>query len=238
MHLINDAAVQIGDVHYSRGPSTSDTTTAKVVALVLLLWFLAVATVGHAGLLVGSPFSVIGGFVTGTTVLLCVLGLTIPALRAWLSGLPLRLLVMMHVLRIIGVAFLVSNAAPGGLPDAFAQRAGYGDIFAAITALVLAVGFLPAVSRFRRRLLLAWNVLGMVDLVVAVGTNFLIQLSGSASMGPLVTAPLVYVPFYFVTLLLFVHLVIFYRLATGTLASEGAPIQAPPQTDSNQFHGP
>jgi hypothetical protein len=28
-------------------------------------------------------------------------------------------------------------------------------------------------------------------------------------------------PFYFVPLLLFMHLVIFYRLATGTLASEG-----------------
>ena len=231
MPVINGAALPVGDVLHSRGRSTRDTTTPKVVALVLLLWFLAVATVGHAGLLVGSPFSVIGGFITGTTGLLCVLGLTVPALRTWLSGLPLRLLVMMHVLRIIGVAFLVSNAAPGGLPDAFAQRAGYGDIFAAITALVLAVGFLPAVTRFRRRLLLAWNVLGLIDLVVAVGTNFLIQLSGSPAMEPLVTAPLVYVPFYFVPLLLFVHLVIFYRLATGALAAEGAPDQSVPDDD-------
>ncbi len=70
-------------------------------------------------------------------------------------------------------------------------------------------------------MLLAWNVLGLTDLLVAVGTNFSIQLSGSSAMDPLVTAPLVYVPFYFVPLLLFVHLVIFYRLATGALASEG-----------------
>jgi hypothetical protein len=223
MTVVKAAAEELSPVRYSRESTTSDAATPQVVAIVLLLWFLAVAAVGHAGLLVGSTFAVIGGYVAATTVLLCVLGLTIPALRGWLRGLPLRLLVLMHILRFIGVAFLVSSAAPGGLSDTFAKRAGYGDIFAAITALVLAIGFLPAVSRPRRQMLLAWNVLGLADLLVAVGTNFSIQLSGSPAMAPLVTAPLVYVPFYFVPLLLFVHLVIFYRLATGALASEGTP---------------
>jgi hypothetical protein len=223
MTIVKAAEARLSRVPISRHPSPSDDTTPKVVGLVLLLWFMAVATVG---LLVGSGVPVIGGYVAGTTVLLCVLGLTVPALRTWLSSLPLRLLVMMHVLRFIGVAFLVSNAAPGGLPDTFAQRAGYGDVFAAITALALSVGFLPAVTRSRRRLLLAWNVLGLADLLVAVGTNFSLQFAGSPAMAPLVTAPLVYVPFYFVPLLLFVHLVIFYRLATGALASEGPPDHA------------
>ena len=158
------------------------------------------------------------------------LGLTIPALKAWLCRLPLRLLVMMNVLRLVGVAFLVSAAAPGGLPDTFAQSAGYGDIFAAVTALVLAVGFLPAVTPFRRRLLLAWNVLGMADLLVAEGTTISVLLSGGTAMAPLGTAPMVYVPYFFVPLLVFVHLVIFYRLATGMLASEGMPDQALRQT--------
>jgi hypothetical protein len=223
MAIVKTAAVPLSPVPCGHEPATSDAATPKVVAIVLLLWFSAVAAVGHAGLLVGSTFPVIGGYVVGTTILLCVLGLTIPALRVWLCGLPLRLLVLMNVMRLIGVSFLVSSAAPGGLPDTFAQRAGYGDIFAGITALVLAVGFLPAKTWFLRWLLLAWNVLGLADLIVAVGTNFLIQLSGSSAMAPLVTAPMVYVPFYFVPLLLFVHLVIFYRLATGTLASERTP---------------
>jgi hypothetical protein len=200
--------------------SARDATTARVVAVALLVWFLAVAGVGHAGLLVGAPAALVGGYVVGVTTLLCVLAISLPALRGWLCGLPLRGLVLLHFVRFIGVSFLVSSGAPGGLPDRFAVPAGYGDVFAAITALVLAVGFLPAVTRSRRRLLLAWNVLGLADLLLAVGTGVSIQLSGGTAMAPIVTAPLMYVPFYFVPLLLFVHLVIFYRLAVNELGSE------------------
>jgi hypothetical protein len=224
------AAEQLSPVLLGREPSASDSATSQAIAIVLLLWFLAVAAVGHAGLLVGSKIPVIGGYIAGTTALLCVLALTIPPLKLWLCDLPLRLLVMLNVLRLVGVAFIVSAAAPGGLPDTFAQSAGYGDIFSAVTALVLAIGFLPAVTRFRRRLLLAWNVLGMADLLVAVGTTISILLSGSTAMAPLGTAPMVYVAYFFVPLLVFVHLVIFYRLAAGELASEGMPGQALRQT--------
>ena len=204
--------------------STENRKTPKVVAIVLVVWFLSVAAAGHAGALIGSPAPLIGGYVVGITLLLCVFGLTIPPLRSWLLSLELRFLVLLHFVRFVGIAFLVSSATEGGLPAVFAERAGYGDIFAAITALALAVGFLPAISRFRRRLLLSWNVVGIVDLLQAVGTGVSIQLSGSSAMAPIVTAPLMYIPFYFVPLLMFVHLVIFYRLAIGALESERAPL--------------
>lgn len=199
--------------------SIEERTIPKVVAVFLLLWFLSVAAAGHAGVLIGSPAPLIGGYVVGTTLLLCVLGLTILPLRVWLLSLELRFLVLLHFVRFIGIAFLVSSATEGGLPTAFAERAGYGDIFAAITALALAVGFLPATSQFRLGLLLFWNVVGVVDLLQAVGTGVAIQLSGSSAMTPIVTAPLMYIPFYFVPLLMFVHLVIFYRLAINALES-------------------
>ncbi|MGF1481370.1 MAG: hypothetical protein ACFB4I_18125 [Cyanophyceae cyanobacterium] len=193
--------------------STEDRTTAKFVAVILLLWFLGVAAVGHAGLLIGAPAPLIGGYVVGVTLLLCVLGFTILPLREWLLSLELRFLVLLHFVRFVGIAFLVSSTTTDGLPTVFADRAGYGDIFAAITALTLAVGFLPAINQFRRRLLLLWNIVGVADLLQAVVTGVTIQLSGSSAMAPIVTAPLMYIPFYFVPLLMFVHLVIFYRLA-------------------------
>ncbi|MBW4654597.1 MAG: hypothetical protein KME20_16390 [Kaiparowitsia implicata GSE-PSE-MK54-09C] len=204
--------------------STEDRTTPRVVAISLLLWFLGVAAAGHAGVLIGSPAPLVGGYVVGTTLLLCALGLTIPPLRVWLLSLELRFLVLLHFVRFIGIAFLVSSATEGGLPAIFAERAGYGDIFAAITALALAVGFLPATSQFRRGLLLSWNVVGVVDLLQAVGTGVAIQLSGSSAMASIVTAPLMYIPFYFVPLLMFIHLVIFYRLAINALEPEGAQL--------------
>ena len=198
--------------------STENHTTPKVVAIVLVLWFLGVAMIGHTGVLLGSPAPLIGGYVVSMTLLLCILGFVVSPLRSWLLSLELRFLVLLHVVRFVGIALLVSSAAESGLPGIFADRAGYGDIFTAITALALAVGFLPAVSRFHRRLLLLWNVVGIVDLLQALGTA---QLSGSSAMAPIVTAPLAYIPLYLVPLLMFVHIVIFYRLAVGALDSEG-----------------
>ena len=203
------------------GQSVDNTMTPKVIALVLVVWFLTVAIAGHAGLLIGSPAFVPGGYVVLTTLILCTLALTVKPLRAWLLSLNLRFIVLMHFVRFAGIAFLVSSQSNNGLPALFANRAGYGDIFAAITALALAAGFLPAVNRFRRRLLLVWNVIGILDLFLAVGTGVSIQLSGSEAMAPIVTAPLMYVPFYFVPLLLITHLLIFYRLAVGTVNAEG-----------------
>ncbi|ESA36366.1 hypothetical protein N836_00400 [Leptolyngbya sp. Heron Island J] len=197
--------------------STKKSATPKVVAIVLMLWFLGVAVVGHTGVLVGAPTPFIGGYVMSVTLLFCILGISVSPLRSWLLSLELRFLVLLHVVRFVGIALLVSSAAEGGLPQIFADRAGYGDIFTAITALALAVGFLPAVSRFHRRLLLLWNVVGIVDLLQALGTA---QLSGSSAMAPIISAPLAYLPLYLVPLLMFVHIVIFYRLAIGALDSE------------------
>jgi hypothetical protein len=202
------------------------TTTSKIVALILVIWFLSVATIGHAGLLVGASALLIGGYVATATGMLCVLALTVRPFRFWLLQLELRLLVLMHFVRFVGIAFLVSSASADSLPDLFANRAGYGDIFAAITALALAVGFLPANNQFHRQLLMAWNIVGLLDLLLAVGTGVSIQLSGSEAMAPIVTAPLMYIPFYFVPLLLFIHLVIFYRLAIRTAIKESTSMQS------------
>jgi len=201
-------------------------TISKIAALILVIWFLSVATIGHAGLLVGAPALLTGGYVATTTGILCILALAVQPFRSWLVQLDLRLLVLMHFARFVGIAFLVSSASADGLPDLFANRAGYGDIFAAITALALAVGFLPVTNQFRRQLLMIWNIVGMLDLFLAVGTGVSIQLSGSEAMAPIVTAPLMYIPFYFVPLLLFIHLMIFYRLATGTARADVTGMQS------------
>ena len=76
-----------------------------------------------------------------------------PAAQPWLLAL--------QVWRIEGVAFLVLFAL-GQLPALFALPAGIGDLAIGVTA--------PLVARnlHRRNLALAWNVLGLADLVVAV----------------------------------------------------------------------
>jgi len=57
----------------------------------------------------------------------------------------LRPLLMLHSFRFIGLAFLVPGVVSPGLPPAFAHSAAYGDIVAAILAL-LSLLWLPSAA--------------------------------------------------------------------------------------------
>jgi hypothetical protein len=76
----------------------------------------------------------------------------------------LRPLLILHSFRFIELAFLVPGVVSPGLPAAFAQSAGYGDIIAA-TLAVLAVISLPSAAG----VVIAWifSIWGSVDLLNA-----------------------------------------------------------------------
>ena len=59
-----------------------------------------------------------------------------PELRLRSRAEALRPLLILHSFRFIGLAFLVPGVASLDLPSAFAQSAAYGDIIAAIVALL------------------------------------------------------------------------------------------------------
>lgn len=73
-------------------------------------------------------------------------------------------LLLLHGFRFIGLAFLVPGVVSPNLPSAFAAPAAYGDLIAAILALLA----LPAL-RHRIGLALVWvfNVWGTADLIYA-----------------------------------------------------------------------
>jgi hypothetical protein len=64
-------------------------------------------------------------------------------IRQWAEA--LRPLLVLHSFRFIGLAFLVPGVVSPDLPSAFAHSAAYGDIIAAILAL-LALILLPSAS--------------------------------------------------------------------------------------------
>src|SRR3974377_1192685 len=59
-----------------------------------------------------------------------------PELRLRQRSEALRPLLILHSFRFIGLAFLVPGVVSPDLPSAFAQSAAYGDIIAAILALL------------------------------------------------------------------------------------------------------
>ena len=84
-----------------------------------------------------------------------------PELRIRQRAEALHPLLILHSFRFIGLAFLVPGVVSPDLPSAFAHSAAYGDIIAAILAL-LALILLPSTSG----VVIAWifNVWGTADL--------------------------------------------------------------------------
>jgi hypothetical protein len=87
-----------------------------------------------------------------------------PRLRDRPRNEALRPLLILHTFRFIGLAFLIPGVVSPDLPSAFALAAGYGDIIAALLALLAL-----AALRSKLGILLVWafNIWGSADLLNA-----------------------------------------------------------------------
>jgi hypothetical protein len=145
----------------------------------LLAWLLIALVLGLSGAL-GSP--------SGPPIGLG-LAIALPLLTYWLDGrrghplfrgiarLDAPTLAVLQTFRVLGLVFIVAWWR-GELPAGFALPAGIGDVLVGLAAPFVAV----AVARRgvgARGLFIAWNVFGLVDLIVAVSSGI------THSSGPL-----------------------------------------------------
>lgn len=91
--------------------------------------------------------------------------------RKLIDATPLWWLVAIQTYRIVGAEF-VALWANGDLPSVFALPAGFGDIFTGVLAVPVALSAARDPLRARGGVLL-WNVIGILDFLVAIGTGFL-----------------------------------------------------------------
>ena len=186
------------------------------IALATTGIYAATATpVPVVGIMVGLPVIVIGAAALLST-----------GVRETLLALPVPLLIGLNALRIFPGAFMVLLASQGQLSGPFPQSAGWGDIVVGLTAIPLTFAVARSFAG-NRGTVLAWNILGTLDLVAAVGLGVIsapgspLQILGgsvgSAAMWslPWSNIPTLLVPFYLIT-----HGVILARLArVGTVSS-------------------
>jgi len=187
----------------------------SVVIAALALWLSLTIFLGSQGAFVASPDS---------PPLRLFLGLAIPlaafftayfrwsAFRAFILGADLRLVSAIQAWRWGGLGFL-SLYANGGLPWLFAFPAGLGDMAIGFTAplIVLALIRDPLFAASRRYVM--WNLLGIVDFVVAVSMGVLCSgflpgitaLMGNITTGAMARLPLVLIPTYMVPFFIMLH---------------------------------
>ncbi len=123
----------------------------------------------------------------------------------WLAEKPIHQalipLIFPHAFRYMGMVFLVPGVVARPLPGAFATPAAYGDLVAAVLALLALIALRTG---WARALALVWlfNIVGTVDLLNALRQANVVPDFGAAW----------YIPTFFVPLLLVTHFMIFARL--------------------------
>jgi hypothetical protein len=192
---------------WSTGPGAT-----PVVALVLAVWLALVVLLGLNGAFVTPAGALPVPIALGVTVPLMVffagLWLSRPFRDLVLSA-DLRLMLGIQAWRFAGFGFLALYAYRI-LPGMFALPAGVGDIAIGLTAPWLLVALIRRPGFAASRAFVAWNVLGVLDLVVAVGTGALGSLlaagvAGEVTTRPMTQLPLVLIPGFLVPVFIMLH---------------------------------
>ncbi len=192
---------------------TNQSRFTTVITAVLVSWFLLALSASWFGVFSDPqrPPLLLGAAAVVPVLIFAAWYVRSEALRRFIVEIALRALTMLQTGRVAGVLFVMLYLR-GLLPGVFALPAGWGDIAIGATA-PLAAWFVTAQRDFRREVFVWWNVLGILDLVVAVTLGVLASPAFSAgATGPVTTElmaqfPLSLVPTFFVPLYLILHII-------------------------------
>jgi hypothetical protein len=146
---------------------------------------------------------------------LCIAAYVWPRLKAMDSVAAQRAIATFHSFRFFGLVFILPGFVGPNLPHAFAAPAAYGDFAAGLLAIL---ALLTVRVRFVFwPLVLAFNLIGLADLVLDTATAIRIDLpSAAGQLGAAYAIPMLYVPALFWT-----HLIALWLL----LRSARAPVR-------------
>lgn len=198
-------------------PVASGTTLA--VAAVLAVWFALILALGAGGAFATPP---------GMLPLPIAIGVTAPVIvflgaywvsrrfREFVLAADLRLITGIQAWRAAGFGFLALYAY-GVLPGLFALPAGLGDIAIGVTAPWIILALIRQPGFATSKTFLVWNLLGLLDLVVAVSTGALgsglaTGIAGEITTRPMGELPLLLIPAYLVPVFIMLHLTALFQV--------------------------
>ncbi len=202
-----------------------------IIGVVLVVWLAAVFLLSAAGVFLRPA---------GTAPIPILLGVAVPLVvflvaywssarfRAFILGLNLPLAAAIQAWRFAGLGFLALYAY-GILPGAFAWPAGLGDIAIGVTAPWVVLALIRRPGFAKGATFVVWNLLGILDLVVAITTGALSSVlassaPGAVTTGPMAQLPLVLIPAYLVPLFVMLHLAALFQ-ARRHAPTEQEPVE-------------
>ncbi len=193
---------------------------APGVGIAFALWLLLVFGLATAEVFVAPPgkppLALLIAAIAPILAFLGAVSLSRP-FRELVLAADLPLLTAMQAWRFAGFGFLALSAQ-GLLPAYFAWPAGLGDMAVAVAAPWMALALVRRPGFAAGRAFVTWNVLGILDLVVAVSLGALGPLlSGGAASAPtglMARLPLALIPGYLVPAFIVLHLTALMRART------------------------
>jgi len=182
------------------------------VASAITVWFALVVSFGAAGAFVGPP---------GRPPIPMAIGVGVPlvfffgflrlsqSFRQFVLSIDLRLIAAIQAWRWAGLGFL-SLYAQKVLPAVFALPAGLGDMAIGFAAPWIVLSLIRQPGFAASRAFIRWNVLGILDLIIAISIGtlsafFATGVPGEISAAPMATQPLLLIPAFLVPLFLMLH---------------------------------
>lgn len=192
----------------------------------LALWFVLVLILGTSAAFVRPPgelpLPILGGATIPIILFFAAFYIWRP-FREFVLALDLRLVTGIHAWRAGGLGFLALYTH-GLLPGSFALPAGLGDIAIGVSAPWMMLALIRRPSFATSRLFTLWNLLGLLDLVVAVGTGVLNSglvpgAVAEVTTAPMAQLPLVLIPAYLVPLFIMLHLAALFQVRALALST-------------------
>jgi len=180
--------------------------------ILIAAWFALVLVLGGNDFFVARsgvpPFALLAAATAPIVLFLLSVWLS-PSIRELVLTADLKLATAVQAWRIGGYSFLIL-AAYNYLPGYFAWPAAVGDMFIGVTA-PLVVRKISNPGFTKTGTFVAWNVFGILDLVVAIGLGALgAFLAGNPVISPttiMSRMPLVLIPTFFVPAFVVLHLI-------------------------------
>jgi hypothetical protein len=191
----------------------TDKRVKTIVGAVLLLWLAMALILGANDAFVRAPgalpLPILAGVLAPILVFLVAFW-TAGSFRAFVMSIDLPLVAGIQAWRFAGLGFIALYVY-GVLPGLFAWPAGLGDMAIGVTAPLVALALRRQPAFAAGRLFRVWNLLGILDLVVAVSMGGLSSVLGYGisdviTTFPMAQMPLVLIPTFLVPLFLMLHI--------------------------------
>lgn len=225
------AALRRGAIAAGLAPARAD-RLAGTAGLLLAGWLAVTAILAGTGLYTTDPWL---GIAVAAPLVLGLLALRLPAVTVALSDNRIvAALVAIQVLRLVGGVFLVLLALDR-LPPGFALPAGIGDVLVGLLAPFVAYALWRRPSR--RALGIAFTILGLLDLALAIPLGLLhapgrLQLIVTEpTTGILGELPMALIPTFVVPLAVVLH-VASLRLLARRSTEHSSPAATPEPASS------